>query len=186
MIVRLARASDSGAVAAIYRPIVRGTAISFEIDDVTDQQMAGRIDAAVPSLPWLVAEDAGAVVGYAYAGPHRARAAYAWSVEVSAYVAATARRRGVGRRLYTTLLALLSAQGYGTALAGITLPNPASVALHESLDFVHVGVFRAVGWKDGAWRDVGWWQRRLVETSAPRPPTPLTDIPDLVTRLRAS
>lgn len=176
--LRLAQPSDAGAVAAIYAPIVADTVISFELEPVSADEMAGRIDATVPTLPWLVAEQDGAVVGYAYAARHRARPAYRWSVEVSVYVDDTARGNGVGSRLYTDLLAVLTEQGYVNAYAGITLPNPASVALHTSLGFDPVGVFRGVGYKFGAWRDVGWWQRRLAGPHAPQPPRPLSEITD--------
>ncbi|HZS33118.1 MAG TPA: arsinothricin resistance N-acetyltransferase ArsN1 family B [Methylomirabilota bacterium] len=166
MAIRLATEQDAGAVQAIYAPVVRDTAISFEVDPPSVEEMARRIRETWPRWPWLVLERDGNVVGYAYAGAHRARPAYRWSVDVTIYVAAGARRGGVGRALYTSLLAVLALQGYVTAWAGITLPNAASVALHEAVGFVPVGVYPAVGYKLGAWRDVGWWRRRL------RPPPP--------------
>jgi L-amino acid N-acyltransferase YncA len=173
--IRLARAGDAAQVQAIYAPIVAGTAISFEEDPPDVAEVRRRLLATLTRLPWLVWEQAGELLGYAYAGPHRERAAYRWSVEVSAYVAAGARRGGVGRGLYRSLLALLAAQGFASALAGITLPNPASVGLHEALGFTPVGVYRAVGFKLGAWHDVGWWQRRLRELAVP--PAAATELP---------
>jgi L-amino acid N-acyltransferase YncA len=125
----------------------------------------------VERMPWLVCEHRGELLGYAYASPHRVRAAYQWSVDVSVYIHAQARRSGVGRGLYRSLFALLTLQGFYHAYAGITLPNPASVGLHESLGFQPVGVYRSVGYKLGAWHDVGWWQLALQErVPAPEPP----------------
>jgi phosphinothricin acetyltransferase len=133
--------------------------------------MQRRIAEVTARLPWLVCERAGGIAGYAYATPHRTRAAYQWSVETSAYVHAGARRSGVARALYGALLALLEVQGYRNAYAIITLPNPASVALHEALGFRSVGVHRGAGYKLGAWHDVGWWQRALAaRTRDPGPP----------------
>jgi phosphinothricin acetyltransferase len=172
--VRLAESRDAGGVQAIYAPIVVSTPISFEVEAPTVAEIAGRIAKTMPAHPWLVAEDRGQLAGYAYAGPHRSRAAYRWSVDVSAYVHPDWRRRGVGRSLYAALLAVLALQGYQEACAGITLPNPASVGLHQALGFVPVGVYRRVGWKLGAWHDVGWWQRSLTKSrDEPGEPQPL-------------
>jgi phosphinothricin acetyltransferase len=180
-ILRTAMPSDAASVAAIYAPIVRDTAISFEIDPPTPQEMARRIAAALPTYPWLVAERDGHVVGYAYAGPHRDRAAYRWSVDMTAYVDARARRGGVGRALYDRLVQLLQRQGFHAAFAGIALPNPASVGLHEAVGFKPVGVYKEVGFKHGAWRDVGWWRLGLsAETGIPHDPIVFADLkPDL-------
>lgn len=121
--------------------------------------------------PWLVAEENGHVIGYAYASRHRDRAAYQWDVEVSVYVAQGKKRAGVGRELYLELFELLKTQGFYNAYAGISLPNDASVGFHESLGFSHIGVYRNVGFKKGAWHSVGWWQRALQdEYGIPRPP----------------
>ena len=138
--------------------------------------MATRIEAKLPRYPWLVADDNDSVIGYAYAGAHRERAAYAWSAEVSVYVAETARRRGVARRLYQTLFDLLDRQGYRMAYAGITLPNPASVGFHEAMGFEPVGVYHNVGWKHGQWRDVGWWELVLGDNA---PAVPLMTLDEL-------
>jgi phosphinothricin acetyltransferase len=162
---------------AIYAPIVRDSAISFELEPPTLAEMRGRIDAGAASLPWLVCERAGALLGYAYAGAHRMRAAYRWSVETSVYVAARAQRHGVARALCTSLVAILGLQGYRNLYAIITLPNPASVALHEALGFEPIGVHRGAGYKLGAWHDVGWWQRRIGEdVSNPSPPLQLSAV----------
>jgi len=173
--VRLATPADAEAVAAIYAPVVRETAISFELEPPTADQMRTRIADTLATLPWLVSLDAdGHVDGYAYAGRHRERAAYQWSVDVTAYVRADRRRRGVGGRLHAVLLGQLAQLGYCQAFAGIALPNEASVRLHESLGFAALGVYRRVGFKLGAWRDVGWWQKELQPPpAAPRAPLPL-------------
>ena len=173
MQIRPARASDAAAVHAIYAPVVTGSAISFETEAPSVDQMARRITDTLPLLPWLVGLDAtGQVNGYVYAAPHAERAAYRWAVNVSAYVRADARRSGVGRALYRALLLELVALGYCRACAGITLPNAASVALHEGLGFRPVGVFRAVGHKLGRWHDVGWWQLALQQLDPPPLPRP--------------
>lgn len=135
--------------------------------------MTNRIRATLPLHPWLVWADASGIAGYAYAARHRVRDAYRWSVEVSVYVDPGHHHRGVARGLYRSLLAILAAQGFGSAYAGITLPNPASVALHEGLGFEPVGVFRRVGYKLGRWHDVGWWQRAL-RTGGEAPEAPRT------------
>jgi phosphinothricin acetyltransferase len=152
---------DAAACAAIYAPYVRDTPISLEERVPTTQEIAERIEATTQTHPWLVAEDAGDVVGYAYATRHRERACYRWATDVTVYVTPNRHRGGVGRALYQALFGLLAEQGFRIACAGITLPNQASVGLHEALGFQPVGVYRNIGWKLGAWYDVGWWQLEL-------------------------
>jgi len=165
-LIRLATDDDAAAVADIYGPIVEGTAISFESEPPDAAEISRRIRDTLVAYPWLVLERNGDVVGYAYASRHRVRAAYQWSVDTSAYVDEKFRRRGVGQALYLSLLAVLEAQGFVNAFAGIALPNPASVRLHERVGFTPLGVYRGVGYKLGAWRDVGWWQRPLGPVDA--------------------
>lgn len=175
--VRLASPSDGAAVAAIYGPIVEATAISFEAVPPDAAEMARRIAQTMESHPWLVCEVDGHVAGYAYASPHRARAAYRWSVDTSVYVAERWRRSGVGRDLYAFLFDLLAAQGLVNAYAGIALPNPASVRLHEAMGFTSIGVYEGVGYKLGRWHDVGWWQRALTPApEAPDEPIPFAEL----------
>jgi L-amino acid N-acyltransferase YncA len=175
--IRLATAMDGADFAEIYRPAVVGSPISFEIEPPDGAEMSRRVTAALARFPWLAFEDDGVAMGYAYAGTHRARPAYQWSAEVSAYVHEHARRRGVARALYTSLFAMLRHLGYCNAYAGITLPNAASVGLHESLGFRAVGVFHDVGYKLGRWHDVGWWERPLGERVAhPDPPRVIGDL----------
>jgi phosphinothricin acetyltransferase len=171
--IRLATADDAAAVAAIYAPEVRETAITFEIDPPGADEMRRRIVETTAQYPWLVFERDGEVRGYAYATTHRSRAAYRWAVDVSIYLHRGARGQGVGRALYTALLDILPQQGFTTAHAGITLPNAASVALHESMGFAGVGVYRGVGYKLEAWHDVGWWSRNLL----PHPASPAEPLP---------
>lgn len=161
--IRLAAESDAGEISAIYALVVRETIISFETEPPSPDEMRQRIVSTLDYLPWLVYERDGKVAGYAYAATHRSRAAYQWCVDVSAYVHVDERRAGVGRALYTSLNAVLALQGYYNAYAGIALPNPASVLLHESIGFTPVGVYRETGYKLGGWHDVGWWQLALRE-----------------------
>jgi len=158
---------DAAACLAIYRPAVVEGIASFEADVPTIAEFEARIAKALESWTWLVFEEAGRVVGYAYGGTHRARAAYRWSTETSVYVSADHHGKGIGRRLYEALLPMLSDRGYATALAGITLPNDASVALHNSLGFTPIGIFHRVGWKFGRWHDTFWSEKSLL-TGKPR------------------
>lgn len=175
--IRLATPDDAEAVAGIYGPYVESTVISFEVVPPAPDEMRSRIGSILARLPWLVCEEDGLVVGYAYASAHHARAAYQWSVDTAVYVDQHAHRKGVGRRLYSALFPLLARQGFVNAYAGITLPNAKSVGLHESLGFTPVGVYRNVGYKLGQWHDVGWWARALQPL--PLAPTPPVALPDL-------
>jgi L-amino acid N-acyltransferase YncA len=175
--IRLARPDDGGSIAAIYRPAVVDEATSFEIEPPDAEEMTRRIAKLTGRTPWLVVERDGDLIGYAYAGPHRERAAYQWSVEVSAYVDAAAHRSGTARMLYTSLFALLVLQGYRSAYAGITLPNAASEGFHRALGFTPVGTFHGIGYKFGRWHDVMWLERQLApRTVDPTPPRSLAEI----------
>jgi phosphinothricin acetyltransferase len=167
--VRAAKPEDAPRIAAIYRPIVERTAISFEDKAPSQSEMAQRIETTLRTYPWLVAEETGSILGYAYAAQHRAPAAYRWSVNVSIYIANHAHRQGVGRALYETLFETLRHQGIRNVFAGIALPNVASVGLHESCGFAPIGVYREVGFKFGRWHDVGWWQKTIGDTAAEPP-----------------
>jgi L-amino acid N-acyltransferase YncA len=165
MKVRAATDRDAAACAAIYAPYVTDTAITFEDEPPTTEQMAARIAAAERTHAWLVLEhpDDGRVAGYAYAGPFKARPAYRWSCETSIYLELGRRRTGGGRLLYETLFERLAERGYRTAVAGMTLPNEASAGLHRAMGFEPVGTYRRIGWKHGHWHDVAWMQRPLAE-----------------------
>jgi len=168
--IRAAREDDAGPVAAIYAPYVQDTAVSFEIEPPASHTMAQRIAATLPTHPWLVAENnAGEVVGYAYAGRHRERAAYLWSVDTTIYVGRQQRRGGVGRALYGALLEVLRRQGFRSAFAEIVLPNPGSVRLHEAMGFEPIGIHRDVGFKLGRWQGIGYWRLGLASGTAPTP-----------------
>jgi phosphinothricin acetyltransferase len=169
--IRLANADDAPQVAAIYRPFCLESCVSFETEAPDAAEMAARIERINRRYAWLVDDAGGVVRGYAYASPHRERAAYRWAVEVTAYVHADHRGRGVGRALYSELFGRLREQGLYRAYAGIFVPNPASQAFHESMGFALVGIFRGIGYKLGAWRDVGWWQLDLLpDAGEPREP----------------
>jgi L-amino acid N-acyltransferase YncA len=161
MIARAAIAEDAVACAAIYAPFVTDGWVSFETDAPDPEEMARRIANYGASHGWLVAEIDGRVAGYTYGSPHRTREAYATSCDVAVYVDPQFARQGVGRALYNVLLPHLKAREFHAAFAGIALPNPGSIALHEAFGFTPVGVYREVGWKMGSWRDVGWWQNLL-------------------------
>ena len=173
-IVRLAGPRDAAGIRAIYAPIVRNTPISFEVLPPSEEEIAARVAKTLAQYPWLVCAARERVLGYAYAGGHSERAAYRWSVNVSVYVHARCRRLGVGQALYNTLFAILRLQGFVRAFAGISLPNEASVGFHESFGFRAAGTFEQVGYKKGAWHDVGYWQLTIQPgNDSPAPPQPL-------------
>lgn len=155
--------ADASVIAEIYAPYVRETIVSFETEPPDAAEMTQRIRRIGKQYPWLAASAGAEVIGYAYACENRSRLAYRWSVDVAVYLRASAQRAGIGRGLYRRLFAFLRAQGYVNAFAGISLPNPASVGLHEAMGFTRIGVYRNVGYKRGAWRDVGWWQLALQD-----------------------
>ena len=163
---------DAARCAAIYAPFVRDTVISFEEQPPDADELGRRIERVSRTHPWLVAELDGDVPGFAYAALHRERAAYRWATDVTVYVDRAYHRRGIGQSLYTALFDLLVRQGFQVACAGLTLPNEASVGLHESLGFVPVGVYRRIGFKFGTWWDVGWWQLQLIGAGADPPAEP--------------
>src|SRR2546428_9830239 len=173
-IIRLAREEDAAAMLAIYAPYVRDTAISFETEPPSEEEFRQRVRSTREVGVWLLCEADGGVRGYAYGGRFHARRAYQWTVEVTAYVHGGHHRKGIGLGLYTSLLGCLALQGFRSAIGAITLPNPASVGLHERMSFTPAAVLRSVGYKHGRWHDVGWWQRALGahdrSPAAPRPP----------------
>ena len=175
--IRLATFKDAPAIAEIYAPIVLATPISFETEPPDAQEFERRIAKVLTAHPWLVCEHEGNVTGYAYASRHHERAAYQWSVDTSVYIHSDFRRRGVGQALYTSLFSILVGQGFYNAYAGITLPNPGSVGLHESVGFKRLCIYRNVGYKLGSWYDVGWWELALQPLkSNPGVPRTLNEI----------
>ena len=172
--IRLATPQDAAGIWAIYAPIVRDTPTSFEVLLPSEEEMGARVRKTLTRFPWLVCTAKGRLLGYAYAGGHSERAAYQWSVNVSVYVHARAKRMGVGQALYDSLFATLRIQGFVRAYAGITLPNAESVGFHESFGFTKVGTFSQVGYKLGVWHDVGYWQMAIQSSKGrPAPPKPL-------------
>jgi L-amino acid N-acyltransferase YncA len=169
--LRLAEPHDAAAILSIYAPYCTASNVSFEIVAPSREQMADRIAQVSTNYPWLIAESAGQVTGYVYATRFRERAAYRWTTEVAVYVAPSSQRRGIGRSLYQALFSILGAQNYRKVIAGITVPNQASISLHESVGFRHVGTFPGVGHKGGEWLSVGWWQKDLLP-ELPDPPEP--------------
>lgn len=171
MQIRAASPDDAAAIQAIYAPVVQDTAISFETEVPSVDEMRQRIASTTRQYPWLVAlDEAGAVSGYVYASRYAERLAYRWSVGVTAYVRADCRGRGIGKALYEALIEQLRTLGYCQAYAGITQPNAASVALHESVGFTRVGIFANAGHKLGRWHDVGYWQRAIQRPDPPPEP----------------
>jgi phosphinothricin acetyltransferase len=172
-VIRVAGEGDATAIAAIYAPYVQKTAISFEIEPPAAETMAQRIATTLETHPWLVADCGGEVIGYAYAGKHRERAAYRWTVDTTVYVETAAHRRGIGHALYRVLLDMLRQQGFRSVFAEIVLPNPGSVRLHESAGFKPIGIHKDIGFKLGIWHDIGYWRMGLADSNAlPSEPVP--------------
>ncbi len=171
MQIRLASPKDAPSILAVYAPYC-STPISFELEPPTISEMERRISNTLKNYPWLLALEGQCVLGYAYGHAFRERPAYRWSVETSVYVDQNAHQRGVGTKLYQQLLAMLEAQGFVSAIAGVTLPNPASVQLHKKFGFTEIGEWKNIGYKCDAWHDVGFFERQL-NRPADKPAEPL-------------
>jgi phosphinothricin acetyltransferase len=169
MEVRVVTEDDADAVLAIYGPIVRDTAISFEDDVPSVEELRRRISETLETYPWFVAEEDGELLGYGYAGPLRTRAAYRWSAEVSMYVRPDAQHKGVGTAIGMILTESLLRMGVVNLFGGTTLPNPASEGIYLKSGFEQTGVWRNAGFKLGRWHDVGWYQRRIREVEGEPP-----------------
>lgn len=159
--IRDARPDDAAQMLAIYTPYVLETAISFELEPPSLEEFSARLRKVQSGWAWLQAEREGKILGYAYAGEFRARLAYRFATETTVYVRAGSHGLGIGKALYAALLPRLRDLGYRRAVAGTTLPNPASVALHKAAGFEEVGIFNKVGFKFDQWHDVAWLQRDL-------------------------
>ncbi|MEL6725758.1 MAG: N-acetyltransferase family protein [Pseudomonadota bacterium] len=177
MQIRRAQPSDAAFIADTYRPFVMGTSISFETTAPDASDIQTRMHAAGDSYPWLIAENDGMQLGYAYASQHRTRAAYATSVDTAIYLDDMARGQGVALALYSALFRVLSAQHFVMAFAGVTLPNPASEAFHRKAGFEQIAQYPNVGFKYGAWRDVVWFARALDD--AVNPPSPILSLNEI-------
>lgn len=172
--VRPASAQDAGACLAIYRPYVQNTAISWEIDVPTADEMAARIGGLRATHDWLVLERDDQIIGFAYGQPLKRLAAFQWSAETGIYVDVHHHRAGGGRELYTQLLRRLTERSYRQAFAGITQPNEASNGFHRSFGFQDAGLYRRVAWKHDSWHDVAWMQLDLLDTAdQDGPPGPI-------------
>lgn len=168
VLIRDADSSDALHIAAIYNYYISNTVVTFEEAEVSTEEMAGRlIETAEQELPYLVAEVDHQVVGFAYASKWKGRCAYRYSVEITVYLAADKTGSGVGSLLYTALFKRLEELGYKTAIGGISLPNPGSIALHEKFGMEKVAHFKRVGFKFDDWVDVGYWQGQLGDTIKP-------------------
>lgn len=171
--IRPVKREDAVQIAEIYRPHCEDSCVSFEEVAPDAPEIAARMDKVTRRYPWLVEEVDGVIAGYAYATNHRERAAYRWAVESTIYIHEDFRGKGVGRALYAELFSRLRRQGLVKAYAGILVPNPASQAFHEAMGFTLVGIYRKIGYKLGAWRDVGWWEFSLLpQSGSPAEPTP--------------
>ena len=167
MEIRLAKPSDARSLLDIYAPYVENTAITFEYEVPTIEDFAIRIEKTLEKYPYLVAEEDGVVLGYAYASTYYARAAYDWAVELSVYVSQDARGKGVGSKLYDALEDLLDQMGYVHFLACISLPNEASLALHRKRGYQQVAHFPKIGYKFNRWHDIVWLQKSLDKEARP-------------------
>ncbi len=178
MRIRLATPDDGAACAVVYAPFVSGTAVSFELEPPGGLELAGRIERTLARMPWVVVEVDGVVRGYAYGSRFRDRPAYDWTAETTVYVDRAFQRRGIGGSAMRAVLSILRLQGFHTAIAGITIPNPGSVGLHLRLGFERIGLFEAVGWKDGAWHGVEFY--RIELSAGVAAPEPIRPLPELV------
>ena len=180
--IRIARDEDATAIHAIYAPSITDGVATFETELPGVAAMRERICTRLQRYPWLVWEEAGDVLAYAYAGRFRERAAYDWIAETSIYVRGDAHRRGIARKLYGVLLDVMRLQGINQAVGVITLPGTVSVAMHEAMGFTPAGVWRQCGYKLGRWWDVGVWQKELQPaTSPPRPVLRFAELSDTAT-----
>ena len=172
--IRLAQVQDASSIIEIYGPIIQNSTTSFELDIPGKEEMAGRIQHTLTNFPWLVMTYDQDIMGYAYAGAHRSRRAYRWSTELSVYVHPNYYRRQVGSRLYSSLMAILTLQGYRNFLAGVTLPNDRSIQFHQSIGFTPIGTYRKVGYKFGSWHDVTWMELAVSGEDPPSEPLSLS------------
>ena len=175
--IRTANPFDAAAMLAIYAPFIRESGITQETGVPSVADFAARIEKGLAGFPWLVYEEAGVPVGYAYASRYRERAGYRWNVEVSVYLHPGYYGKGLARRLYDALFALLIIQGYINAYAVITLPNEQSIRFHTRYGFEYFATYKKVGFKLGSWHDVGWMQYAIqpAETS-PAEPVPFSKL----------
>ncbi len=177
MNIRMAREEDAGALLQIYAPYVTDTAVTFEYAVPTEEEFKGRIAQILRRYPYLVAEEGGVILGYAYASPFNRRAAYDWSVETSIYVERETRGKGVGKALYSELEEVLKGQGILNLNACISYPNPGSIGFHEKLGYHKAGHFTKCGYKLGRWYDMIWMEKMIGEhRGEPSPVLPASEV----------
>ena len=176
--IRLARPADAAAIRDIYAPFCESSAVTFEETPPTESEMADRIESTLEIYPWLVCKLDDSVAGYAYAGKLRKRRAYQWTVELSVYVAESARGAGVGRALYESLFAVLERQGICDAYAVTTVPNPETERFHDRLGFERLVDFPAMGYTEGDWQEVAWWRYSIADK--PDEPEPIAPLPEVL------
>ena len=174
--LRFATPQDAPGLLEIYAPYVTGTIVSFEYDVPTLEEFARRIQDTTARFPYLVWEEDGAPLGYAYAHPYAARPAYQWSAELTVYLRQGAARRGLGSRLYGALFELLRLQGVRTVYGCVTAENAPSVAFHQALGFREAGRFSQVGYKHGRWLDVLWLEKPIAPAGEPQPLVPFPQV----------
>ncbi|MBK9247554.1 MAG: N-acetyltransferase [Ignavibacteria bacterium] len=178
--IRLISESDTESVLAVYAPFILNSDVTFEYEVPTVVEFAERISSHTVEFPWLVCLSGDCIVGYAYAGKHRTRAAYQWSPELTVYLSEDVQGKGIARILYETLFAILKLQGYYTVFAGVTMPNTNSEGLHKAMGFEEIGIFKKVGFKHGKWHDTKWFQLHLSEyTSSPHIPRTIHEVVDM-------
>ena len=176
-LLRMVKDKDALRISQIYRPIVEESSISFESKAPNEEEIKEKIHKLMPKYPWLVLEYNNLIAGYTYASPHRSRHAYQWSVESSVYIDPLYYQMGIGKALYMALFAILKHQGFFNIYAGIGIENAGSIAFHEACGFELVGVYKNVGYKFGAWHNVGWWSLLLNEyVDNPEKPKPLSAV----------
>ena len=176
MEIRMAQRADGAALAAIYAPYVESTTVSFEYAAPTAQEMARRVEETLRQFPWLVAEEDGKILGYAYAGPNFSREAYLWGTDLAVYVDAAARGRGIGKALYEELLRMLKKQGYCVAYGVVTGENVESCRFHEAMGFTLRAEFPKTGWKFGRWCSTFWYEKRLTDALPGESPRPWQEV----------
>lgn len=184
--MRFATVEDAARIIEIYKPYCLNTTISFEKEPPTLSEMQKRIENTIAFYPYLVEEEGGEIIAYAYASNHRTRDGYQWSSEASVYVDENHQRKGIGKVLYQTIFEILRKQGMVNVYAGIALPNPKSIEFHKSMGFKKVGTYKNVGFKFGSWVDVTWWHLELNKPSvSPEQPKSVHDLNlDLLTTVK--
>jgi len=175
--IRLATTNDAKEILDIYSPSILNASISFETKAPSVEEMQKRIESIRQKYPWIVCEVDGKIAGYVYGSKHRDREAYQWSCECTIYMHNDFKRKGIGKELYQLLFEILKWQGFRNVYAGITLPNEASITLHEKCGFEHFATYENIGYKFGAWHSVGWWKLGLNDyTPAPPPPLKFSEL----------